>query len=358
MQYEARTITNPRMFILRMFIFLALVIIAATILYKDLVDAFMSNPFLNGLILFTILFGAIFTFRQILSLYPEIKWLNNLRIADPTIQSGRQPKLLAPMATMLGNQTGEVTLSTNSMRTLLDSIGARLDEAHETSRYITGLLVFLGLLGTFWGLLDTLNSIAGTIRGLDAGAGEASAVFEELKAGLEAPLQGMATAFSSSLFGLAGSLVIGFMDIQANQAQNRFYLELEDWLSTVTDITDGSHHEMGIEQSSQNIPQINFAIQDMQKSIAKMDSRMDEHVFNSMSGNDALSSIAQGVQHIAEQVREEGEYVRDLVDHQNQQTAEMSSLLQRLQDQHPESANQYQEQLDDEDYPPLDDERE
>lgn len=349
MQYEARKITKPRMFLLRMFIFLALVTIAATILYKDLIDAFMSNPFLNGLIFFTIFFGIIFTIRQIMRLYPEIRWLNNLRVADPTIQSGRQPKLLAPMATMLGNQTGEVTLSTNSMRTLLDSIGARLDEAHEISRYITGLLVFLGLLGTFWGLLDTLNSIAGTIRGLDAGAGEASAVFEELKAGLEAPLQGMATAFSSSLFGLAGSLVIGFMDIQANQAQNRFYLELEDWLSTVTDITDRSvTGEAGYTQAAQNAPQVNFAIQDMQKSIAKMDSRMDEQAFTTIAGNEALNSIAQGVQHIADQVRDEGEYVRDLVAHQNQQTAEMSSLLQRLQSQNPD---QYQEETE-EDFPP------
>ena len=353
MQYEARKITKPRMFILRMLIFLALVTIAATILYKDLIDAFMSNPFLNGLIFFTILFGILFTIRQIMRLYPEIRWLNNLRIADPTIQSGRQPKLLAPMATMLGNQTGEVTLSTNSMRTLLDSIGARLDEAHEISRYITGLLVFLGLLGTFWGLLGTLNSISGTISGLDAGSGEPSAVFEELKAGLEAPLQGMATAFSSSLFGLAGSLVIGFMDIQANQAQNRFYLELEDWLSTVTDITDGSRGETG-HSGGTTTPQINFAIQDMQKSIAKMDSRMDEHVFNTIAGNEAINTIAQGVQHIAEQVREEGGYVRDLVDHQNQQNAQMSSLLQRLQAQNPEDAEHYQEQQSDEDYPPDD----
>ena len=352
MHYEARQISKPRIFLLRMLIFIALVIIAVTILYKDLIDAFLSNPFLNGLILCVILFGVIFTCRQILRLTPEIRWLNNLRIADPTIQTGRQPKLLAPMATMLGNQTGEVTLSTNSMRTLLDSVGARLDEAHEISRYITGLLVFLGLLGTFWGLLDTLNSIADTITGLDAGTGETSAVFEELKAGLQAPLKGMATAFSSSLFGLAGSLVIGFMDIQANQAQNRFYLELEDWLSTVTDITDGSKSE---QRNVGVSPQVNFAIQDMQKSIAKMDNRMEEHLFNNQNSNDALNTIAQGVQHIAEQVRDEGEYVRDLITSQNQQNAEMSSLLQRLQAQNPENANQYQEnQLDDDNLPPKD----
>ncbi len=345
MQYEARQISKPRIFLLRMFIFMALVIIAVTILYKDLIGAFLANPFLNGLILFVILFGVIFTCRQILRLSPEITWLNNLRVADPTIQSGRQPKLLAPMATMLGNQTGEVTLSTNSMRTLLDSVGSRLDEAHEISRYITGLLVFLGLLGTFWGLLDTLNSIASTIGGLDAGAGEASAVFEELKAGLQAPLEGMATAFSSSLFGLAGSLVIGFMDIQANQAQNRFYLELEDWLSTVTDITDGSRADQPT--GGQPTPQLNFAIQDMQKSIARMDSKIDEHLFNSETSQDALSTIAVGVQHIADQVREEGEYVRDLVVSQNKQSDEMSSLLQRLQDQNPENQNN-----DDDDNPP------
>lgn len=283
-------------------------------------------------------FGAAFTFRQIASLYPEIQWLNNLRIADPTIQSGVQPKLLAPMATMLGNHTGEVTLNTNSMRTLLDSIGARLDEAHEISRYITGLLVFLGLLGTFWGLLDTLNSIAGTIRGLDAGAGEASAVFEELKAGLEAPLQGMATAFSSSLFGLAGSLVIGFMDIQANQAQNRFYLDLEDWLSTVTDISDGSTPEGAVPQNIQNAPEINFAIQNIHKSIAQMDGRLEDQAFTNHAQNETLNNISSDVQHIANEAEKNGSYVNQLVENQNQQAAKISNLAQRMQNFHQDSS--------------------
>ncbi len=351
MQYEARQISKPRIFLLRMFIFIALVIIAITILYKDLIDAFISNPFLNGLIFFVIFFGAAFTFRQIVRLYPEIRWLNNLRIADPTIQAGRQPKLLAPMATMLGNQTGEVTLNTTSMRSLLDSIGARLDEAHEISRYITGLLVFLGLLGTFWGLLDTLNSIGETIGTLGGSSGDSADVFNDLKAGLAAPLRGMATAFSSSLFGLAGSLIIGFMDIQANQAQNRFYLELEDWLSTVTDITDGSH---GDANAKPTVTQFNFtAIDEMQKSIVKMDSRIEAQVFTTNASNQALNNIAQGVQTIADQVREEGEYVRTLVDSQNQQTEQVSSLLQRLQSQFPENASQYQENNPD-DYPTTD----
>ena len=128
-----------------------------------------------------------------------------------------------------------LALSTSTWRSILDSISTRLDENRDILRYLAGLLVFLGLLGTFWGLVTTVSAVGATIQSLSVGSGDAGIIFEDLKAGLAAPLSGMGIAFSSSLFGLSGSLVLGFLDLQAGQAQNRFYTELEDWLSTITD---------------------------------------------------------------------------------------------------------------------------
>jgi hypothetical protein len=144
------------------------------------------------------------------------------------------------MATMLGDRRDTLSLSAQSMRSLLDGIASRLDESRDLSRYTIGLLIFLGLLGTFWGLLETVGSIRNVISGLNVGGDDVTAVFSNLKRGLTAPLDGMGTAFSSSLFGLAGSLVLGFLDLQASQAQNRFYNDLEEWLSSLTRLSSGA----------------------------------------------------------------------------------------------------------------------
>ena len=181
-----------------------------------------------------------------LLLGPEIDWIENFRLQQAggtePIAVGRrgEPRLLAPMARMLGvRQGGRVSLSANSLQTLLDGIGSRLGEIRETSRYLIGVLIFLGLLGTFYGLLVTLHSVGGVIGGLSVGGGDLAGTFAHLKAGLESPLAGMQTAFSASLFGLAGSLVLGFLDLQAGQAQNRFYNDLEEWLSSYTRLSGG-----------------------------------------------------------------------------------------------------------------------
>src|SRR5207237_7250853 len=162
----------------------------------------------------------------------EVTWVNSFRIADPGLAVERHPTLLAPMAAILGGErTGRMSISQQTMRHLLDSIATRLDEARDISRYMTGLLVFLGLLGTFWGLIETVGSVGKVIDGLKVG-GDAGALFDTLKEGLAAPLGGMGISFSSSLFGLAGSLILGFLDLQSSQAQNRFYTDLEDWLAS------------------------------------------------------------------------------------------------------------------------------
>jgi hypothetical protein len=236
---------RSRRFLVRMAVFLVLVAALAVALGRPLVAAFMGNPGVNGVIIGILIAGVAYIFRQVLLLDPEIDWIENFRHLEAggeEVVAGRRPapRLLAPMARMLGaRQTGRVSLSASSLQTLLDGIGSRLNETRETSRYLIGVLVFLGLLGTFYGLLETVRSVGGVIGGLSVGGSDLARAFANLKAGLESPLAGMGTAFSSSLFGLAGSLVLGFLDLQAGQAQNRFYNDLEEWLSTYTRLSGG-----------------------------------------------------------------------------------------------------------------------
>src|SRR5882672_3810098 len=206
------------------------------------IDPFkLSSPriFLVRMMVFLILAGlvvVVLAFRQVIRLFAEVSWVNSFRLADPGLAVARPPVLLAPMATILGERAGRMAISPTTMRGLMDSIATRLDEARDISRYMTSLLVFLGLLGTFWGLIETVGSVGKVIEGLKVG-GEAAAVFDSLREGLAAPLSGMGISFSSSLFGLAGSLALGFLDLQMSQAQNRFHTDLEDWLATtVSDI--------------------------------------------------------------------------------------------------------------------------
>jgi hypothetical protein len=172
-------------------------------------------------------------------LYPELAWLESFRSDRAQLSDSSPPRLLAPMAAMLREKSGRLSLSAPATRSLLDGISARLDESRDLSRYLVGLLIFLGLLGTFWGLLETMTSIRSVIGGLGVGGGDPATMFGELKRGLESPLTGMGTAFSSSLFGLAGSLVLGFLDLQAGQAQNHFFNDLEEWLAGQTRLSSG-----------------------------------------------------------------------------------------------------------------------
>jgi len=228
-----------------MVVFLVLVAALAVVLGRSLAAAFLGNPGINGVILGILLAGIVYIFRQVLLLEPEFDWIENFRHLEAggvEAVAGRRPapRLLAPMARMLGaRQVGRVSLSASSLQTLLDGIGSRLNETRETSRYLIGVLVFLGLLGTFYGLLETVRSVGGVIGGLNVGGSDLARAFANLKSGLESPLAGMSTAFSSSLFGLAGSLVLGFLDLEAGQAQNRFYNDLEEWLSTYTRLSTG-----------------------------------------------------------------------------------------------------------------------
>jgi hypothetical protein len=242
--------SQSRRFLMRMVLFLMLVAGLAALLRRSLADAFMGNPAVNGVILGILIAGIIYIFRQVLLLDPELDWIGRFRNQpnsdDSLAREGRPPRLLGPIAGMLEAQKGRrVSLSASSLQALLDGISSRLNETRETSRYLIGVLIFLGLLGTFYGLLETVRSVGDVIGALNLGAGDVARAFADLKSGLESPLQGMGTAFSASLFGLAGSLVLGFLDLQAGQAQNRFYNELEEWLSTYTRLSAGPLGEAG-----------------------------------------------------------------------------------------------------------------
>lgn len=235
--------TRLRRFLIRMVLFIAAVAVVCALLFPELERVFLHNVALNGMILGAALIGVFYIFRQVLQLRPELAWIDNFKKSREPL-SRQAPRLLAPMATMLGERKEKdrdkpLSLSTIGMRTLLDGISARLDEARDISRYLIGLMIFLGLLGTFWGLLDTVNSVGAVINGLEIGSRDVTAIFNNLKTGLERPLAGMGTSFSSSLFGLASSLILGFLDLQAAQAQNLFYNDLEEWLSSLTRLSSG-----------------------------------------------------------------------------------------------------------------------
>ncbi|MGB0134770.1 MotA/TolQ/ExbB proton channel family protein [Dokdonella sp.] len=220
--------------------FLALVVVLGALVGSRLIEIFLANPFFNGVILTVLAAGIIVNIRQVLVLGQETRWIESFRRSNPERATVGKPRLLAPMARMLGNrERGKAALSAPSMRTILDSVQSRLEESRDLSRYLIGLAIFLGLLGTFWGLLVTIRSVSETISTLNVG-NDALTMFGALKENLKEPLGGMSTSFSTSLFGLASSLVIGFLDLQAGHAQNRFYNDLEEWLSGMTHLSSGN----------------------------------------------------------------------------------------------------------------------
>jgi hypothetical protein len=308
-------LSSPRIFLLRMVLFLILVGFLALVLNKQIHTAFMANPGLNSLIFFVLGVGIILTLRQVIRLFREIRWVNALSSGAAT-DKVKPPILLAPMATLLGDRLLGGTISTLTLRAILDSIGSRLDEARDTARYLTGLLIFLGLLGTFWGLLATVASIGGVIKSMGSG-NDAAVMFDDLKNGLAAPLAGMSISFTSSLFGLAGSLVLGFLDLQAGQAQNRFYKELEDNLTAST--TDPL-----IESG----PALDGMPRDLREAIAKIATTADQS--NARANSIAMANLADGIQSLVQHMRAEQQLIRDWVEAQAEQNQEIKVVLKQI----------------------------
>jgi biopolymer transport protein ExbB/TolQ len=314
-------VSSPRIFLFRMLVFLALVGLVVFVLQREVQIAFMANPGLNGVIVAVGLIGVILSFRQVIRLFREARWVNTFRLADPGITVERPPILLAPMATMLGARAGQMAISTVTMRSLLDSLATRLDEGRELARYLTGLLVFLGLLGTFWGLIETVTSVGRVINSL-SNQGELGTIFEDMKRGLAEPLGGMGIAFSSSLFGLAGSLVLGFLDLQASQAQNRFYTEVEDWLSsTVQDMAVISPTPEG------GAPQVSVA--DLQRAFDRLREALGEGS-SSQRASAAMANLAEGIQGLVTHMRSEQQVVRDWMQAQSADQKELRRLLEQV----------------------------
>ncbi len=315
--------SRPRIFLTRMAIFLVAVLVVAAVLTDMLWQTFLANPLLNGLILAVLLLGIGFSFRQVVSLNAEVNWIDSFRRDQPSLAVQALPRLLAPMATMLGERQGQLSLSALSMRTLLDGIGARLDESRDISRYLIGLLIFLGLLGTFWGLLQTIFSVGAVVQGLSVGDGNVATIFGDLKAGLQAPLTGMGTAFSSSLFGLAGSLVLGFLDLQSSQAQNRFFNDLEEWLSSLTRLSSAS----ALGDGGQSVPAyVNALLEQTADSLENLQRTMARGEDSRMTADANMLDLTQKLATLSDQMRAEQGLLVKLVENQ----ADLKPVLQRL----------------------------
>jgi hypothetical protein len=311
-------LTPPRRYLVRMAVFLILVGFLVFILHRTLWDAFMANPGLNGLIVGVLFIGVILAVRQVWRLFREVRWVNQLRRLGEDEVPIEQPVLLAPMAALIGNRASRAGLPVMTTRSLLDSVAARLDENRELVRYMAGLLVFLGLLGTFWGLIETVGSVGRVIQSMRTGA-EAGVLFDELKSGLAAPLAGMGLSFSASLFGLAGSLVLGFLDLQAGQAQSRFYIELEDWLAAATIDTPGT--DIALRPASTQ--------PDLALALNKLSAAVSEGA-NSRAATQAMANLAEGIQGLVQHMRAEQQMIRDWVEAQAAREKDLKQVLDRL----------------------------
>ncbi len=311
--YDPYHLASPTVYLVKILIFLVLVGLVAAILFTNIVTFFWANPFINSMIFFALAVGIFLSFRQIYRLFPEVKWVNSLQ--DGSTANARPPILLAPVAGLLRERIGEAIITPSSMRSILDSVGNRLDEAKDTSRYLTGLLVFLGLMGTFYGLLETVSSVAGVINTLDVGAGDTASQFATLREGLAAPLAGMGTAFSSSLFGLAGSLILGFLDLQTSQAQNAFYTDLEDWMTSMTELD----HPVTALQANAGGP-------DMTAVIERLGSTM-QNQNSSQNAIRAMAELARGIDGLVKHIRTEQDDLRRHINEQGETNRKLRELI-------------------------------
>ncbi len=323
MAQETITLEKPTVHLVHMLVFTLVVTILAAVLFPSIKNAFMANPGLNGLIVATLLLGMVYAFRMVWRLGPEVTWVNEFRMGQPN--EATPPILLGPMATLLGDANRRTVLSPQTMRSLLDSLASRLDESRDLVRYLVGLLIFLGLLGTFWGLLETVSSVGDAIKNLDVTSTQSSSVFEELKTGLQRPLAGMGLSFASSLFGLAGSLILGFMDLKASQAQNRFYHNFEDWLSTITDVGMG-------DGATANLPAfMRMDMQNLHRTVERLGDQIDlgRNGAAANGSSETIEQLADAVTNLVTQMREEQKMVRQWIQNQQVQQNEMQRLLMR-----------------------------
>jgi len=317
--------TRPRPFLLRMVGFLAVVVALAAVLHAPLLNAFAANPALNALILGVLALGIAYSVRQVFALDAEVEWLETFRRNRPGLAGLPTPRLLAPMAAMLAEKRERFVLSALAMRSLLDGIQSRLDESRELSRYMVGLLIFLGLLGTFWGLLLTITSIGEVIAGMSIGTGDLPMLFNQLKSGLEAPLRGMGTAFSTSLFGLGAALVLGFLDLTAGQAQNRFFNDLEELLATQTRLSSGA---IGLEgEGIGSVPlYVQALLEQTAENLESLQSILARGEEGRIAANQAVLSLTERLGQLTDQMRASQQLLLKVAEGQS----ELRPVLARL----------------------------
>ncbi|GJD60033.1 MotA/TolQ/ExbB proton channel family protein [Methylobacterium frigidaeris] len=334
-------LTSPRIYLIRMAVFLTLAGFLAFVLYRQIVPAFMANPGLNGLILGATLIAVIMAFGQVQRLFREVRFAN--RTATGAADPG-SPRVLAALAPALREAKAGRPHPQNQFQPLLDTVASRLDEGREILRYIGGLLILLGLLGTFWGLIDTLSAVGGVIRSMRAGGGDAAVMFDELKSGLAVPLSGIGLAFSASLFGLAGSLVIGFLDLQAGQAHTRFYNELEDWLVTAAGpapapvpvpVTVPAAAALGATSAAaprppEPSPRGDAVLKDIADAMTRLGTLVGDSTSHGRASAQAMANLAEGIQGLVQHMRAEQQMIRDWVEAQASRERELKQVLDRL----------------------------
>jgi|LKGT01.1.fsa_nt_gi hypothetical protein len=311
-----------------MVLLLGAVGVVCTLLFPPLRTAFDANQIFNGMILGVLAIGVVVNFLQVLTLGPATAWIDNVRDVDALPPSDEAPRLLASMAKMFsGRNQEQFRISAMAMRSLLDGIRLRLDESRDISRYMIGLMIFLGLLGTFWGLMDTVVGVGNVIGGLSAGTGGPSAIFDELKRDLQGPLTGMGTAFSSSLFGLSGALALGVLDLQAGHAQNRFYNYLEEWLSELTHLPSSAltaegdqslpvYIEALLEQTAENLNQL-------QRSVARGEE-------DRRAAQNNLARLSEQLAELTDQLRSEQKLILTLTKNQTDLQPIMAELANQV----------------------------
>ncbi|MCJ2123478.1 MotA/TolQ/ExbB proton channel family protein [Methylobacterium sp. J-077] len=307
-------LARPGIYLGRMVIFLILAGFLAFILFRQITPAFLANPGLNGLILGVLLIAVLIAFGQVIRLYREVGYVNAVASGG---QAKKPPALLAPMVPMIAaRKTGALLPGTSGY---LDTIAARLDEDREILRYIAGILILLGLLGTFWGLIDTLSAVGGVIKGM-RGGGDAGVMFDELKSGLAVPLSGIGLAFSASLFGLASSLITGFLELQAGQAHARFHNELQDWLLSGQAVA---------EPAAAGAIRPAAGSQDLKEAIERLTAIVSEGG-GGRTATLAMTNLAEGIQGLVQHMRAEQQMIRDWVEAQASRERELKQVLDRL----------------------------
>jgi MotA/TolQ/ExbB proton channel family len=324
---DGQIMTPPLRYLWRMLGFLLAVLAVTAVLSGALIDAFTSNPVLNTIIFCVLLVGIGWTLRQVLMLRPEVAWLEHFRAPRMGAPAQPAPRLLGPMASMFAARRADrLTLSAPAMRTVLDGIASRLDEQREVSRYMIGLLIFLGLLGTFWGLLLTIGSISDVIGNMSVGSGDLNQLFNQLKAGLAQPLRGMGTAFSASMLGLAGALVLGFLDLTAGQAQTRFFNELEEWLAGITRLSSGV---LGHEGEGGSVPAyVQALLEQTAENLEGLQRTLERGEEGRAASAQALNTLTERLAVLADQMRAG----QSLMMRVAEQQSTLGPALQRLAD--------------------------